>query len=78
LSKIAPVSRQELIRRLRKLGLQGPYSGSGHAYMVKKHVEERVYITIPNPHHGKDIDVGILKQILRAADISRDEWFSVA
>jgi predicted RNA binding protein YcfA (HicA-like mRNA interferase family) len=46
--------------------------------MIRELEEGRVYITIPNPHHGKDIDVGILKQILKAAGISRDEWFSAA
>jgi predicted RNA binding protein YcfA (HicA-like mRNA interferase family) len=46
--------------------------------MVRELEEGRVYITIPNPHHGKDIDIGILKQILKAAGISRDEWLSAA
>lgn len=46
--------------------------------MVRELAEERVYVTIPNPHHGRDIDVKLLAQILREADISRDEWFSVA
>ena len=78
MSKITPVSRKELIRRLKKLGLQGPYSGSGHAYMIRELEEGRAYITIRNPHHGKDIDVSILKQIPKAAGISRDEWFSAA
>jgi predicted RNA binding protein YcfA (HicA-like mRNA interferase family) len=46
--------------------------------MVRELKEGRVYITIPNPHHGRDIDVGILKQILKVAGISREEWLSVA
>ena len=44
--------------------------------MVGKLTEGRVYVTIPNPHHGKDIGVGILAQILREGGISREEWLS--
>jgi predicted RNA binding protein YcfA (HicA-like mRNA interferase family) len=46
--------------------------------MIKQLPSERVYVTIPNPHRGKDIGVGILTQILREGGISRDEWFSAA
>ena len=78
MSKIVPVSRNELIKRLKELGFGGPYPGSGHAYMVKEMAEGRLYVTIPNPHHGEDIGVGLLAEILRKAKISRIEWFSVA
>jgi predicted RNA binding protein YcfA (HicA-like mRNA interferase family) len=77
LSKIVPVSRNELIKRLKTLGFGGPYPGSGHAYMVKEMTEGRLYVTIPNPHHGEDIGVGLLVEILRKAKISREEWFSI-
>ena len=78
MSRLVPVSRHELISRLKKLGFEGPYPGSGHSYMVKQLLGERVYVTIPNPHHGKDIGVEILTQILREGGISRDEWQSAA
>jgi predicted RNA binding protein YcfA (HicA-like mRNA interferase family) len=79
LSKLAPVSRKELIRNLRTLGFKGPYPGSSHAYMVKARTEGgRLYVSIPNPHHGEEIGVGLLVEILRKAKISREEWFSVA
>ena len=45
--------------------------------MVKEMTEGRLYVTIPNPHHGEDIGVGLLVEILRKAKISREEWFSV-
>jgi predicted RNA binding protein YcfA (HicA-like mRNA interferase family) len=76
LSRLIPVTRNELIRRLGKLGFDGPYAGSGHAYMVKELAEERIYVTIPNPHHGRDIDVKLLARILREAGVSREDWFS--
>jgi predicted RNA binding protein YcfA (HicA-like mRNA interferase family) len=78
LSKLIPVSRNELMKRLKKLGFVGPYPGSGHAYMIKELPEGRLYVKIPNPHHGEDIGVGLLAEILRKAKISREDWLSVA
>lgn len=74
MSRLVPVSRNELIRRLKKLGFDGPYPGSGHAYMVRDHL----YVTIPNSHHGEVTGASLLAEILRKAKISRDEWFSAA
>ena len=67
--KLSPVSRQELIRRLRSLGWSGPFSGTKHQHMVKGNIQ----LTIPNPH-GEAIGVGLLKMLLNEAGISRDEW----
>jgi len=69
-NKLIPVSRRELIRRLRYLGFDVPYSGSGHDYMIKGEIR----ITVPNIHQGKDIGVGLLAQILKEAGIARAEW----
>ena len=70
--KLTPVTRQELVRRLRNLGWNGPFSGGKHQHMVKGAVQ----LTIPNPHHRKDIGVQLLKIVLNEAGISRDEWLS--
>ena len=64
-----PIKRNKLIRYLRKLGFQGPYSGEKHQYMVKGQFR----LAIPNPHKG-DISKALLSQILRRANITRDEW----
>lgn len=66
---VAPVSRKELIRKFRTLGYSGPFSGGRHQFMIKG----RHKIRIPNPHLG-DIDVSLLKEILRQAGISHEEW----
>ena len=70
--KLTPVNRLELIRRLRKLGWSGPFPGGKHPHMVKGAVQ----LTVPNPHHRKDIGVQLLKVVLEEAGISREEWFS--
>ncbi|TVR69365.1 MAG: type II toxin-antitoxin system HicA family toxin [Sphaerobacteraceae bacterium] len=67
-----PVSRRELIRRLRDLGFDGPYSGSRHAFMMRGQLR----IRIPNPHQ-RDIGVDLLQRILRQAGVSREEWESL-
>ena len=70
--KLSPVSRPELIHRLRLLGWSGPYSGSKHQHMVKGEIQ----LTIPNPHGRKDIGVNLLKILLNEAAISRGDWLN--
>lgn len=67
-----PISRANLIRGLRALGFNGPFSGGKHSFMVRG--ERR--LTIPNQHAGS-IGVNLLGRILRQAGISREEWESV-
>ncbi|MCK4522829.1 type II toxin-antitoxin system HicA family toxin [Candidatus Aerophobetes bacterium] len=68
-SKLSPVSWIELVRRLRKLGFEGPYRGGKHPYIVKGNL----VLTIPNPHR-KEIGVDLLIRILKQAAITRKEW----
>jgi len=64
-----PISRKDLIRCLRAMGFDGPYSGGKHPFMIKADVT----LTVPNPHKG-DIGRELLARILRQAGISRKEW----
>lgn len=64
-----PLSRRDLIRGLRALGFEGPFSGGRHQFMVRGDL----VLTIPNPH-GKDIGIDLLSRILRQAGITRSEW----
>ena len=65
-----PISRKELIRRLRSLGFTGPVSGGRHQFVEKGALKVR----IPNPHQGKSIDWSLVKEILRQAGINAGEW----
>ncbi|MBD2447232.1 type II toxin-antitoxin system HicA family toxin [Nostoc sp. FACHB-152] len=67
-----PINRRDLIRCLRDLGFDGPYSGGKHQYMVR----DELKLTIPNPHSG-DISQSLLNRILRQANITREEWESL-
>ncbi len=69
MSKLGPVSHNELVKRLRIFGFEGPFSGGKHLYMVKGNLR----LTIPNPHKQK-INVDLLMRILRQAGITREEW----
>ncbi|MEW5933936.1 MAG: type II toxin-antitoxin system HicA family toxin [Bacillota bacterium] len=69
---MGPVSRRELIARLRVLGFDGPYSGGRHSFMRKGSLKVRV----PNPHHSGEVSVGLLREILRQAGVTPEEWDS--
>jgi len=69
----ASISRKILMRKFRALGYSGPYSGGRHQFMVKG--EKKIHI--PNPHKNKSIHITLLKEILRQAGISNDEWDSI-
>jgi predicted RNA binding protein YcfA (HicA-like mRNA interferase family) len=69
MSKLSPVSYDDLVKRLRDFSFEGPYSGGKHLYMIKGNVR----LTIPNPHKQK-ISVDLLMRILKQAGITREEW----
>ena len=69
--RLSPVSWRELVRRLRRLGFEGPYEGGRHPSMVRG----EVVITLPNPHRG-DVSIDLLQRILRRAGVTRKEWFT--
>jgi predicted RNA binding protein YcfA (HicA-like mRNA interferase family) len=64
-----PVRRTELVRALRSLGFDGPFSGGKHQFMVRGTIALR----IPNPHQA-DIGRDLLARILRQAGVDRDAW----
>ena len=70
--KISPISRNDLIKKLKVLGWDGPYKGGKHWFMIKS--QQR--LIIPNPHR-KDIGVDLLRRILRQANISHEEWIKI-
>jgi predicted RNA binding protein YcfA (HicA-like mRNA interferase family) len=69
---VAALSRKDLIRKFRALGYSGPFSGGKHQFMIKGSQK----IRIPNPHVS-DISASLVKEILRQAGISSQEWDKV-
>ena len=64
---LGPIKRKDLIYYLRQLGFEGPYPGGNHQYMVKR--EEKVTLTIPNPHQ-RDIGEGLV-------DTDSHDWLHI-
>ena len=67
--RLSPVKWSELVKRLRELGFEGPFSGGKHPYMIKGDL----VLTIPNPHR-REIGLDLLARILRQAGVSRRDW----
>jgi hypothetical protein len=67
--RLGPISRSDLIKRLRALDGMDRSSAGSIQHMVRGNLQ----LTIPNPHRG-DVGVNLLKIILKEAGISRDEW----
>jgi len=67
--RLGPIKRSELIRYLRILGFEGPYSGGKHQFMLKGTIRLR----LPNPHRGH-VGAELLLRILKQAGIDRDTW----
>ncbi|MBF0508447.1 MAG: type II toxin-antitoxin system HicA family toxin [Deltaproteobacteria bacterium] len=70
--RIGPCSRDELIRKLKSLSFIGPFSGGRHSYMKREHYR----LTIHNPH-GKQISSQFIKELLKQANISPEDWLNV-
>ena len=72
MGRLVPVSRDELIRKMRNLGFDGPFVGGTHQYMEPGNLD----VSIPNPHRA-DIGIGLLASILRQAGIAREDWLNL-
>jgi len=69
--------RNEIIRKFKSLGWEGPSSkkdkrkgGTDHQFMRKG----KRTVKILNPHGGQDIGKPLLKKILDQAGINEGEW----
>ena len=51
--RLTPVSHSDLVRRLRRLGWEGPIRRSKHFHMVRPGREYP--LIIPNPHTGQEL-----------------------
>lgn len=71
--RLTPVTRRELIKRLRRLGWEGPFAGGKHEFMVRGAMK----LPIPNPHGG-ELSVGMVSVILKETGISREDWLAAS
>lgn len=71
--KLPLLSAQELIKILRKLGFQEIRQRGSHKYL--KHADGRT--TVVPIHPGRDIGRGLLLEILKEIEISREEFLKL-
>jgi predicted RNA binding protein YcfA (HicA-like mRNA interferase family) len=69
MSRLTPVTREELVQRLRRLGFDGPFTGGSHQFVVRGALR----LILPNPHR-REIGVDLLVRVLRQAGVSREDW----
>jgi hypothetical protein len=62
--------RNEIIRKFRALGWEGPVPGGKYQFMIKGKRKQK----IPNPHRGEQYGVALLADILRQAGISHGNY----
>jgi len=65
MGRLVPVSRREFVRRLKRLGFEGPFSGGRHEFMLRGDTR----LILPNPHR-QDIGVQLLVRLLQQANLS--------
>lgn len=68
-TRLTPVTRREFIRRLLRLGFDGPFAGGRHEFLVRNEIR----LILPNPHRTQ-ISVGLLTRLLVQGGVTRDEW----
>jgi predicted RNA binding protein YcfA (HicA-like mRNA interferase family) len=71
MSRLTPLRPEEVIRRLRGLGFEGPVSGGRHLRMINP--KTRKMIPVPM-HGGRDVAVGLIRAIIREVGITREQW----
>jgi len=72
MAKLVPVTRIDLIRKLKNLGFDGPFVATRHQYMFQK--SQKIFI--PNLH-GKDIGVPLLGRIIKQLDVTVEKFNSL-
>lgn len=71
MAKLTPLKPRDVVRKLRRLGFQGPVPGGKHERMVHPRTGQIIPIPI---HQGRDVGVGLIREIIQEVGISRDEW----
>ena len=72
--KLTPAKPRIIVKKLRRLGFEGPFGGGRH--VVMRHPETRIKIPVPM-HKGKDMPIGTLRAIIRQANVSVEEWLAL-
>lgn len=76
MSQWTPCKRRDFIRRLRKLGFDGPFSGTRHQFMVYK--QDRMAIPSNSEYSIPQLRMMIREvETITGRQITADEWNSL-
>ena len=73
MTKLNPISAEKLIKVLEKIGFIKKRQKGSHIFL--QHPDGRV--TVIPVHKGEKISRGLLKKILKDADLSREEYLDL-
>jgi predicted RNA binding protein YcfA (HicA-like mRNA interferase family) len=72
--RLRPLKPDQVVRKLKRLGFEGPYPGGRHQRMV----DTKTGKVIPVPFHkGRDVSVGLIREIINEVGISREDWLKL-
>ena len=71
--RLTPERPREVIAKLAALGFEGPFGSGKH--LVMRHPTTGIKISVPV--HTREIPVGTLRAIIRAAGVSVDRWLEL-
>lgn len=73
MARLSPCKRRDFVRRLRRLGFEGPYSGTRHQFMVYR--QHRQTIPSNNEYSVSQLKmlIGQVGEIL-GREVSNEEW----
>ncbi|MDD3645928.1 MAG: type II toxin-antitoxin system HicA family toxin [Candidatus Gracilibacteria bacterium] len=71
---LKPLTRKELIGKLKKLGFHGPFVGGKHDFMKNN---SNFKITIPNLHSGKVLGKPIVCKICNEIGIDKNSFMDL-
>jgi len=74
MSRLTPLKAGEVIRKIHRLGFLGPIPGGRHMRMIRPDSGQIVPIPM---HKGKDVSVGVITEIIKLLQISREEWIEL-
>ena len=74
MSRLVPLRFDQVVRKLRRLGFDGPIPGGRHSRMIN--LETRQIVPLP-AHGGRDLGIGLIRAIIREVGITPDEWNSL-
>lgn len=73
---MSPISRKELIRRLRKLGFEGPFTGGKHDYMHR--ASDHLRLAVPRDDaKNREIGTELQKRIIREIGVVSKAWIAL-